>query len=185
MKTLTGNDDLDREILLHLSIDDIEKFCGSNQYTHHLCQKLRYDKLFWQKKMINDDLYILPDLKNIDMMKLYKSSIISDNEIEELNNNNRVYKKLTMIPNFTVTNMIEILKLLNIDKIKSLSAKNPDVIIPSINMYWDKHYYIKIMFENNLVIIIKMSEKEIKLLFTYIDYFKLDKNLSTNEFYRW
>ena len=69
-------DDLNYQIMLHLSLDDLISLCNTNMYTHNICN----NKQFWINKIHHDNL-ITPDNKLFDNVSgmdcYYACSIIS------------------------------------------------------------------------------------------------------------
>ncbi len=71
---LTGNKDVDYQILAHLEIDDLSKVCRSNKYTQQLCNHTS----FWQYKFKSEELEILADINDLSMwLRYYKTTKIA------------------------------------------------------------------------------------------------------------
>ncbi len=158
----TGFPDIDRALIIHLPLYELNNLCDVNKYSKSLCNT----KEFWLDKMKLNNLE-LPDvqIKNIDWLTLYNALY---NATENINDIVIGYYEFIMIDSFQVSDLLKLLKLSNIIIPNKLLKLSHEQRIPSIIVYFENdEYIINIKFK---IIIMK---SQMLLFLTYLYYYNL------------
>jgi hypothetical protein len=112
---LTGNKDVDHQILIKLDIQNLSKLCRTNKYTQELCD----DEDFWKKKFIFEKLPLSLSTKPTlnEWLVIYKKTKISQlYTADTLKVYDIQYKNSEIKPTIYIYNIIKVKNFNNIIK---------------------------------------------------------------------
>lgn len=158
---LTGNMDIDRQLIINLPLYELKKLCEVNKYTRSLCQV----KEFWLDKMKMNGL-TLPEIKikNIDWLRLY-DVLLTTTEILEVEDE----YNFIMNDSFQVADLLKLLKMSNLDIPEDTDLPSNDEPVQFINFLFDKNNFKIILTFRTL----NVTKSQMLLFILYIYYYNL------------